>query len=90
MTTMVINIREAPPGFRDNPDYVFIGRPGPWGNPFKGDRAVVIPLFEEYARSQPKGWVEPLRGKILVCFCKPLPCHGDVYEKLLKETEHGS
>jgi hypothetical protein len=26
-----------------------------------------------------------LRGKDLVCWCAPLPCHGDVYLKLLEE-----
>jgi hypothetical protein len=25
-----------------------------------------------------------LRGKSLVCFCKPKPCHGDIYVQILK------
>lgn len=28
-----------------------------------------------------------LKGKILGCFCKPLPCHGDVYTEFLKWTD---
>jgi hypothetical protein len=27
--------------------------------------------------------IEPLRGKTLGCWCKPLPCHGDVIVELL-------
>jgi hypothetical protein len=26
-----------------------------------------------------------LKGKILGCWCHPLPCHGDVLVKLIKE-----
>ena len=29
--------------------------------------------------------IELLRGKTLVCFCKPKPCHGDVYLEMLGE-----
>lgn len=28
-----------------------------------------------------------LRGKTLVCFCKPKPCHGDVIIKVLEELQ---
>lgn len=27
--------------------------------------------------------IESLRGKILGCFCKPLPCHGDIIKEYL-------
>lgn len=30
--------------------------------------------------------IEQLRGKTLVCFCKPLPCHGDVYVEILENV----
>ena len=30
-----------------------------------------------------------LKGKTLVCWCAPLPCHGDVYEELLQHIEEG-
>ena len=29
--------------------------------------------------------LKPLKGKVLGCWCKPLPCHGDVLLKLIKE-----
>jgi hypothetical protein len=57
----------------------YIGRGSPYGNPFKigehGTRDQVCDRFE--AEVLPKLDVEPLRGKNLVCFCKPLRCHGD-------------
>jgi len=31
--------------------------------------------------------LEPLRGKRLGCWCKPLPCHGDVIVELLGEPD---
>lgn len=36
-------------------------------------------------RSDP-GFLEPLRGKVLGCWCKPLPCHGDVIVELLEAS----
>ena len=33
--TTVINIKNAPKGWQNNPDYVYIGRPSKWGNPFR-------------------------------------------------------
>ena len=32
-----------------------------------------------------KNKVKELNGKILVCFCAPKPCHGNVLEKVSKE-----
>ncbi|KFZ26318.1 MAG: hypothetical protein KQ78_01491 [Candidatus Izimaplasma bacterium HR2] len=61
---------------------------GYFGNPFRLSRGKkhgsTLDLFrgyvvdrldtdEEYYRR-----VKGLRGKILVCFCKPNPCHGDI------------
>jgi hypothetical protein len=58
---------------------VYIGRGSPYGNPFvigrDGDRDQVCDLFETHIL--PTLDVEPLRGKDLVCFCKPQRCHGD-------------
>lgn len=33
--------------------------------------------------------IDELRGKILGCFCKPAPCHGDVLVELLGQRENG-
>lgn len=71
-------------------------RQSKWANPFRiGDahpienrpmtRADTIAWYREYALQQP-GFVAEvraeLRGKVLGCWCKPSPCHGDVLAEL--------
>ena len=37
------------------------------------------------------GWkffLKKRKGNNLVCYCKPLACHGDVLERLIEETEN--
>lgn len=71
---------------------VYIGRPSEYGNPFKegedGTRAEVIQMFEEWLMRQPE-LVEQvkreLKGKVLGCWCAPLPCHGDVLARIANE-----
>lgn len=108
MSTRVIHIRNAPPGWEQNPDYVYIGRAGhgfsgEYGNPHvlgwcsfcggRHEREGVVEAFKLYARARRaadpdwRALVEKLRGKWLVCFCKPKDCHGDVYVELLDEKE---
>ncbi len=72
---------------------VRIDRPGPWGNPFpmygKGGRALAIKLFEQEIRSKPEYIARvkaELKGKILGCWCKPKPCHGDVLARIADEA----
>lgn len=59
---------------------VYIGRGSRWGNPFRigvdGTREEVIEKFR--TQILPKLNCEELRGKHLVCFCKPAFCHGDL------------
>jgi len=59
-------------------DAVYIGRGTPYGNPFvigrHGDRNEVCDRFEKEVL--PYLDVEPLRGKPIVCHCRPLRCHG--------------
>ena len=65
---------------------VYIGRGSPWGNPFKigehGSRDAVCDRFEREVL--PTLDLEPLRGKHLVCWCKPARCHGDAILRALK------
>jgi hypothetical protein len=71
---------------------VYIGRPSIWGNPFvigkDGDRNEVIAKYARWLKSNPalcaRAKVE-LKGKNLVCWCAPLPCHGDVLLSLANE-----
>lgn len=73
-------------------DWVYIGRKGggPFGNPFADDaRERNIALYREWFHVQ-LVWDEDfaraarsLRGKQLVCHCKPRACHGDVIKEWL-------
>jgi len=75
---------------------VWIMRPGPFANPYRigrdGNRLQVIEKFESYARRT--GWLKGLIARlpadsVLVCCCKPKPCHGDVIVKLSQELNSG-
>lgn len=73
-------------------DAIYIGRGSPWGNPFvigkDGDRDAVCDRFER--ETLPTLDLEPLRGKHLVCWCKPARCHGDSIIAALRAGENGS
>ena len=66
----------------------YIGRGSKWGNPFiigtDGSRTEVVEKYREYFKEKrEKGEITDqdllrLNGARLGCFCKPLPCHGDV------------
>lgn len=74
------------------PNSVYIGRPSKWGNPFEigkdGTREEVIERYREWIALQlPLLKALPeLRGKVLVCWCKPLACHGDVLAELANQV----
>jgi hypothetical protein len=61
-------------------DAVYIGRGSPWGNPYvigiHGSREEVIELYRIH--TLPQLDLTQLKGKHLVCFCKPAACHGDL------------
>ncbi len=70
---------------------MYVGRPTRWGNPYVPKdssikaREEVIEQFRVYAEQRLKrepDWLEPLRGKDLVCWCAPLPCHADILLEL--------
>ncbi len=69
---------------------VYIGRPSKWGNPFRmgadGTRDEIIAKYRDYVRSRPDlmASLGELRGKVLGCWCRPLPCHGDVLVELIE------
>ena len=64
---------------------VYVGRPSKWGNPFAigrdGTRAEVIEKYQQYIVKQGVDFSE-LKGKDLICWCSPLPCHADVLLEL--------
>jgi hypothetical protein len=60
-----------------------------WANPYtlkKYKLEECLSLYEDYIRnSNLYNELEELAGKILGCWCKPEPCHGDILIKLLCE-----
>jgi hypothetical protein len=79
--------------------FVYIGREmkryglkdSEWGNPYiegtDGTRKEVIEKYRNYLTNEKPNLVariEELRGKLLVCWCKPKKCHGDLLVGLLE------
>jgi hypothetical protein len=71
---------------------VYIGRPGPWGNPFEigkdGDREEVVQKYAEWLLAQPElveKAKQELRGKVLGCWCAPKLCHGNILSQIANE-----
>lgn len=91
MKTRVINCRRRRRNGWDV-DFVYVGRPSRWGNPFvegrDGNREEVIRKFREMMENDPRMVEEikrDLQGKILGCWCRPsegfrgrLLCHGQI------------
>ena len=79
MTASVVNIKNNP-----SVDYVYIGRPSKWGNPFvigrDGNRDEVVRKYLDYILESENllGDLHELKGKNLGCYCAPELCHGDV------------
>ncbi len=78
------------------PDAVYVGRPSKWGNPFKVEshteesHFVAVNKYRVYAKSHlavEPDWLDELKGKDLVCWCTPLPCHADILLQLANEVE---
>src|SRR6476646_7001883 len=82
--------RKRVKGWKAPDGAVYVGRPSKWGNPFElqpgESRADNIQRFERFIRSrldsQPD-YLEPLRGKDLMCWCRlEEECHADVLLRL--------
>ena len=77
---------------------VYVGRPSVWGNPYATDdwgQGDAANLFYGYALDRlaqyPK-WLDPLKGKSLVCWCKSkptdkTPCHAEWLQHLAEERK---
>lgn len=91
MDCKVVNIKKY------EPYDVYIGRGSKFGNPFThlphlggpliivDSREEAIKRYEEWILEQPEliNLIKlELKGKILGCYCKPLPCHGDILLKI--------
>lgn len=83
---------------------IFIGRPSIYGNPYSHllgtkaqfkvrTREEAIKKYESYLLNN-KNLLslvkDLLPGKILGCFCYPLPCHGDVLVRIANNASNVS
>lgn len=78
------NFRERLP-----PNSVLVARPSKWQSPFKlgedGTREEVIAKYRTHIENELAAGrldITELTGKDLVCYCAPLPCHGEVLLEL--------
>jgi hypothetical protein len=80
----VLNARD----YHTRENTAYVGRPSKWGNPFvigrDGTRDEVISKYRAYLMlNQPLfDKLGELRGKDLICWCAPEPCHADVLLEL--------
>lgn len=83
--------------YKDSPqdNDVYIGRPSIFGNPFvigkDGSREEVIEKYRQFIQKPENAALRQkakseLMGKNLVCFCSPLPCHGDVLLEIANDN----
>ncbi|RTK97785.1 MAG: DUF4326 domain-containing protein [Neisseriaceae bacterium] len=71
---------------------IFVGRPSIWGNPYvigkDGTREEVIAKYKEYLMKDAflLSRIKELKGKVLGCYCSPLPCHAEILAEIANET----
>lgn len=76
-----------------DPYDIFIGRGSPWGNPFligiDGNRHEVIEKYRAKVLGD-SNMVDKIRrelkGRVLGCYCSPLPCHGEVLVEIAEQS----
>lgn len=82
--------RKRVKGWRMPPGAKYVGRPSKWGNPHRQEPGELprksILLFKvdvALKLADDPGWLEPLRGFDLACWCRlDAPCHADVLLEL--------
>lgn len=99
--TTVIHHKDRSKIFPNNE--VYIGRPSKWGNPFTHLKSTTQAKYRVDTREQAieayREWItngdgkyllkdlHELKDKILVCWCKPQSCHGDILIELLNSND---
>lgn len=83
--------------WRSNPEAICVARPSRWGNPFKiadWGRNGCLLKFREWLVDkiiEDPYFLEPLRGKDLVCYCPlDLPCHADILIEFIEKPTVGA
>lgn len=103
MSTTVINIKDAPEGWENNLEYVYVGRSNKnhpnigWGNPFpmrvEADRAYVVKMYIAFIQRRLQDGdlnIMLLADKKLVCYCAPKLCHGDILALIVNTIQYSS
>ena len=80
----------------DWPNYTYGLRRSPFATPFRAgithSRTAAVRAYRHWIQKRPK-LIElarrQLTGKILVCWCAPEPCHGDVLAKICDKDSKG-
>jgi hypothetical protein len=83
--------------WKNNPNAVYVGRPSIWGNPYTIEqygRKKCLKLYRKWLCKkliENEKFLEPLRGKDLVCWC-PLSktCHADIIIEFIEHPILGS
>lgn len=78
----VLNVRDVGKKLKGA---IYVGRPSQWGNPYEigkdGTREAVVEAYRDYLEmmlAEDPSFLAPLRGKDLICWCTPEPCHADI------------
>jgi hypothetical protein len=95
MPTQIVNLNKEPYD-------VYIGRGSKWGCPYTiikdrptlakeivASKEETLSKYKEYVLNTPELMesLDELDGKVLGCFCKPEPCHGDVLLELIAQKK---
>lgn len=82
----------------EGPDTIRVDRTTKWGNPFKISpsmtRSQAIAEFMEWVKAPAQRRLREqarieLRGKRLLCWCKPLPCHASIWAQIADSKNDG-
>ncbi len=84
--------RQRTKGWKMPENALYVGRPTRYGNPYtmaEYGRVEALKLYREWLKQkllQDPLFLEPLRGKDLACWCRPLQdsCHADIILEMLK------
>ena len=73
---------------------IYCGRPSKWQNPFHigkdGTRKEVIEKYRKWLahNSELLKDIGELKGKVLGCWCDPLPCHCEILAELANRIDY--
>lgn len=72
-------------------DAIYVGRPSKWGNAavigIHGDRNAVLRWYRQAIAHRHNEIKQELKGKDLVCWCAPKPCHADILLEIANTEE---